>query len=440
MENNVRNTVLTWYANICRLLLAVVFVFSGFVKANDPTGFQYKLHDYATAFGLTAWVSDSLLLAAAIAMAAVEFALGIYLFLGINRWFSSGLSVLLMLFMTPLTLYLALENPVSDCGCFGDAVVLTNWQTFWKNVILLSASISVFWLRGRIVRWLSPHSEWMVSVYMLLYICVFSYFTLNHLPVFDFRPYHVGADIRAGMEMPEGAQPPLYETIFVMERDGEQREFSIDDYPDSSWTYVGRRTSLKSPGYEPPIHDFSLVSMLDGEDITEQVLSDTSYTFLLVAYDLQKADDGYTDLVNEVYEYCRANHYPFFALTASGEEEVEQWLDRTGGEYPFCAVDETTLKTVVRSNPGLLLLKEGVVVNKWANADIPDEYQLVRPLDELPLAKVQIHGVLFKVFKCLLWFLLPLLLIFLLDRIWNFSGRKSEHNYINPLKNKKIEK
>ena len=439
MENSIRNTVLTWYANICRLLLAVVFVFSGFVKANDPTGFQYKLHDYATAFGLTAWVSESLLLAAAIGMAALEFALGIYLLLGFNRRFASGMSVLLMLFMTPLTLYLALENPVSDCGCFGDAVVLTNWQTFWKNVVLLLAAISVFCLRGRIVRWISRHSEWMVSVYMLLYICIFSYYTLKHLPVFDFRPYHIGADIRAGMEMPEGALPPLYETIFVMERDGEQKEFGIEDYPDESWTLVERKTILKRAGYEPPIHDFSLMSMQDGEDLTERVLADSSYTFLLVAYDLNKADDGYTDLVNEVYDYCRAHQYQFLALTASGEDEVEQWLDRTGGEYLFCGVDETTLKTVVRSNPGMLLLKEGVVVNKWANADIPDEYQLVASLDELPLAKVQVHSVMSKIFTCLLWFLVPLSLILMLDRIWNFSGRKNKHDYINPLKNKKVE-
>ena len=158
---------------------------------------------------------------------------------------------------------------------------------------------------------------------MVFYICIFSYYTLKHLPVFDFRPYHIGADIRAGMEMPEGALPPLYETIFVMERDGEQKEFGIEDYPDESWTLVERKTILKRAGYEPPIHDFFLMSMQDGEDLTERVLADSSYTFLLVAYDLNKADDGYTDLVNEVYDYCRAHQYQFLALTASGEDEVE---------------------------------------------------------------------------------------------------------------------
>ena len=164
MENKVRNIVWTLYANSCRMLLAIVFVFSGFVKANDPMGFQYKLGDYAVAFGLTEFVSEPLLLAASIAMAALEFMLGIYLFLGINRRLSSTLAVLLMLLMTPLTCYIALENPVSDCGCFGDALVLSNWQTFWKNVILLIAAVSRFLFKGRGIRFVSYRGEWMVAV------------------------------------------------------------------------------------------------------------------------------------------------------------------------------------------------------------------------------------------------------------------------------------
>lgn len=438
MENKVRNIVWTLYANSCRMLLAIVFVFSGFVKANDPMGFQYKLGDYAIAFGLTEFVSESLLLAASIAMAALEFMLGIYLFLGINRRLSSTLAVLLMLLMTPLTCYIALENPVSDCGCFGDALVLSNWQTFWKNVILLIAAVSLFLLKGRVIRFVSYRSEWMVSVYMMLYIFVFSYYTLHHLPVFDFRPYRVGSDIPAGMEIPEGELPPQYETIFVMERGGEQREFTIDNYPDTTWTFVERRTVLKHAGYEPPIHDLALVSIADGEDITDKVLSDTSYTFLLVAYDLENADDGYSDLINEVYEYSLEGHYSFYALTASDKEETIKWLDRTGGEYSFCNVDEITLKTMIRSNPGLILLKDGVVVNKWANDDIPNEYQLVAPLEDLPLAQVQVDGFVYKMLKCFMWLLAPLLFILMLDRISNHRllNRNKELNTINPLINK----
>lgn len=433
--------------NVCRFMLAVVFVFSGFVKANDPLGFQYKLGDYLQAFGLSEWFSEPVLMIATVALAALEFVLGVYLFFGINRRLASCVTVAFMGVMTPLTLYLALENPVSDCGCFGDAVVLTNWQTFAKNVVLTIAAVVVLCMRGRMFRVVTPRSEWLVSVNTLLYIILLSYYSLSYLPVFDFRPYRIGTSIPQGMEVPEGAKKPVFETLFVMEKEGERREFSLDNYPDSTWTYVDRKTVMKEPGYEPPIHDFALLRMADGEDITGQLLADSGYTFLMVAHQLEKADDSYSDLLNEVYDYSRKHGYTFYGLTASTEEMVEQWLDRTGGEYPFCNVDDITLKTMVRSNPGLMLLKGGVVLNKWANGNIPDEYQLTAPLELLPLAQGDVRGKGVKIATCIMWFLIPLLLISLLDRICFFYKRgrekrlpgdgqeeiSEEENNINPL-------
>lgn len=427
-------------------MLAVVFVFSGFVKANDPLGFQYKLGDYLLAFGMLEWFPEWVLMIATIALATLEFMLGVYLLFGINRRFTSWLVVLLMGVMTPLTLYLALENPVSDCGCFGDAVILTNWQTFWKNVVLTIAAVIVLCLRKRMFRVVTPRSEWLVSVNTLLYIIILSYYSLSNLPVFDFRPYRIGASIPQGMEIPEGAQTPVFETLFIMEKEGKRQEFSLDNYPDSTWTFVDRKTVIKEAGYEPPIHDFSLLRMADGEDITDLVLADSGYTFLMVTHQLEKADDSYSDLLNEVYDYCREHGYTFYGLTASNEEVVDQWLDRTGGEYPFCNVDDITLKTMVRSNPGLMLLKEGVVLNKWANENIPDEYQLTAPLELLPLAQGHVQGKGVKIATCILWFVFPLLLISLLDRIYFFYRRNrlarllgdrqrmnEEENNINPL-------
>lgn len=433
--------------NVCRFMLAVVFVFSGFVKANDPLGFQYKLGDYLQAFGLSEWFSEPVLMIATVALAALEFVLGVYLFFGINRRLASCVTVAFMGVMTPLTLYLALENPVSDCGCFGDAVVLTNWQTFAKNVVLTIAAVVVLCMRGRMFRVVTPRSEWLVSVNTLLYIILLSYYSLSYLPVFDFRPYRIGTSIPQGMEVPEGAKKPVFETLFVMEKEGERREFSLDNYPDSTWTYVDRKTVMKELGYEPPIHDFALLRMADGEDITGQLLADSGYTFLMVAHQLEKADDSYSDLLNEVYDYSRKHGYTFYGLTASTEEMVEQWLDRTGGEYPFCNVDDITLKTMVRSNPGLMLLKGGVVLNKWANGNIPDEYQLTAPLELLPLAQGDVRGKGVKIATCIMWFLIPLLLISLLDRICFFYKRgrekrlpgdgqeeiSEEENNINPL-------
>ena len=448
MESKKLHIALSVLANVCRFMLAVVFVFSGFVKANDPLGFQYKLGDYLQAFGMLGWFPEWVLMIATVALATLEFMLGVYLFFGINRRFTSWLVVLLMGVMTPLTLYLALENPVSDCGCFGDAVILTNWQTFWKNVVLSIAAVIVLCLRKRMFRVVTPRSEWLVSVNTLLYIIILSYYSLSNLPVFDFRPYRIGASIPQGMEIPEGAQMPVFETLFIMEKEGQRQEFSLDNYPDSTWTFVDRKTVIKEAGYEPPIHDFSLLRMADGEDITDLVLADSGYTFLMVAHQLEKADDSYSDLLNELYDYCREHDYAFYGLTASNEEVVGQWLDRTGGEYPFCNVDDITLKTMVRSNPGLMLLKGGVVLNKWANENIPDEYQLTAPLELLPLAQGHVQGKGVKIATCILWFVFPLLLISLLDRIYFYYRRNrlarllgdrqrmnenEEENNINPL-------
>lgn len=448
MESKKLHIALSVLANVCRFMLAVVFVFSGFVKANDPLGFQYKLGDYLQAFGMLGWFPEWVLMIATVALATLEFMLGVYLFFGINRRFTSWLVVLLMGVMTPLTLYLALENPVSDCGCFGDAVILTNWQTFWKNVVLSIAAVIVLCLRKRMFRVVTPRSEWLVSVNTLLYIIILSYYSLSNLPVFDFRPYRIGASIPQGMEIPEGAQMPVFETLFIMEKEGQRQEFSLDNYPDSTWTFVDRKTVIKEAGYEPPIHDFSLLRMADEEDITDLVLADSGYTFLMVAHQLEKADDSYSDLLNELYDYCREHDYAFYGLTASNEEVVGQWLDRTGGEYPFCNVDDITLKTMVRSNPGLMLLKGGVVLNKWANENIPDEYQLTAPLELLPLAQGHVQGKGVKIATCILWFVFPLLLISLLDRIYFYYRRNrlarllgdrqgmnenEEENNINPL-------
>ncbi len=418
MENKVQHIVLSVYVNICRFVLAVVFIFSGFIKANDLQGFQYKLTDYATALGLTEWVSDVVLSVFGMLLTTVEFIIGVYLLFGINRRLTLWIALLLMLVMTPLTLYLAIENPVSDCGCFGDAVVLTNWETFWKNVVLLVAVISALYWRSYIFRIVTRRSEWLISLNSLIYILVFAYYTQAHLPVFDFRPYSIGTHIPTAMSQPEGTHPPVYETLFLMEKEGEQREFAIDNYPDSSWHYVDRRTVVKEEGVLPDIPELEIWSVDNDEEISEQLLAAEGYTFLMVAYDLRKADDSYTDLINDLYDYCRRYGYGFYAITAT-DDLVEHWQDRTGGEYPFCHADETILKTIIRSNPGLVLLKNGTVINKWSSRDIPEEHLLTQPLDNLSIGKIHVAGIVRKIGLSLLWFIFPLLIISVADKVYS---------------------
>ena len=166
----------------------------------------------------------------------------------------------------------------------------------------------------------------------------------RELPVFDFRPFHVGADIRQGMEIPEGEEPTVFETRFILQKDGVEKEFTLEDYPDSTWTFVDSRTVVKKQGYEPPIQDFLMQSQEDGEDLTEQVLSDEGYTFLLVAHQLPLADDSKIDLINDLYEYSLEYGYGFYALTSSSDEDIEEWRVNTGAEYPFAARIHILLK------------------------------------------------------------------------------------------------
>lgn len=406
------------WVNICRFVLAVVFIFSGFVKAIDPFGSFYKIQDYLTAFNLISWFPGYWPLLFAVLLAAIEFCAGIYLFLGIRRKISSTLAFLLMLVMTPLTFYLALADPVSDCGCFGDALVLTNWQTFGKNVVLLVAAVTVFRQWREITRFITLKMEWIFSMYTILFVFALSAYCLRNLPLLDFRPYKIGTNIKAGMEIPEGAKLSVLETTFVMEKEGKRKEFTLDNYPDSTWTFVETRTIVKEKGYEPPIHDFAMQSLTSGTDITDSVLTSRGYTFLLVAHRIEEADDSNIDLINEIYDYSVEHGYGFYALTSSPEDAIALWCDRTGAEYPFCQMDDITLKTIIRSNPGLLLIKDGTILNKWSDSQLPDEYVLTDSLDKLELGRQKYVNDWYTMGYVLLWFIVPLAFVIGADQLF----------------------
>ena len=387
----VRKTVV----NLCRLLLAVVFILSGFVKAVDPVGTQYKLEDYLEALHLGGFVPELALLAVAVALSAVEFCLGIFLLFAMRRRSATVLTLVLMCFMTPLTLWLALANPISDCGCFGDAVVLTNWQTFAKNVVLLGAAVVVARWHKDMFRFVSETNQWIAINYSVLFILAVSALCLYDLPLFDFRPYHIGTDLRKGWnEMIEGK--------------------------------------------ESPYADFFIERSTDRSDITEDVLNDTSYVFLLVSPHLEVADDSRLDLINELYEYATEHGYSFYGLTASNEKAIAHWRDITGADYEFCLTDETTLRTIIRSNPGLLLLKNGVVIRKWSHNNLPeiDEGFAAAPLSTMEIGQMPGDSVPRKITSILMWFVLPLVLLSIADRTWMWTKwlKKKQTNVQTPIK------
>ena len=364
--------------NIARVILAVTLIFSGFVKAVDPLGTQYKITDYLTVLELGKYVPDFVTLGTSILLSGFEFVLGVCLLFAIQRRLTSLLTLLTMAVMTVITLWLAVANPVSDCGCFGDAIVLTNWQTFGKNIVLLLLSVIVWRGALHMVRFISQASQWIVINYTMVFILVVSGWSLYDLPYFDFRPYHVGTNLRQGWQR------------------------TMD-------------------GADLPYADLFMERMDDGEDITEELLNNPGYVLLLVSPHLETADDSQLDLLNQMYEYAEDNGYPFYCLTASGEQAISNWRETTGAEYPFCQTDDIVLKTVIRSNPGLLLLKDGVIIRKWSHNRMPDEYALSDRLENLKIGKMPIDSIPQKILVIVLWYVLPLLVLTIADRLWSWT-------------------
>jgi len=409
---------------VLRVLLGLLFIFSGFVKAVDPLGSAYKFHDYFTAFGMP--FMEPLTLPASFILSAVEFSLGVFILLGAYRKVTSFLILAFMLVMTPLTFYLAIANPVTDCGCFGDALVITNWETFYKNIFLLAAAIVVFIWNRYITPILSQKSIWLGATYTYMFIIGVSFYCYLNLPILDFRPYKIGNNIPQLMKIPEGALHDIYKKIYIYEKDGVKKEFTIDNYPanDSSWVFVDAKTKLIRKGYVPPIHDFTITT-LDGSEITDIVLADTSYTFLLISPKLGKADDTDVDKINDIFDYSQTFGYQFYCLTASGSKEIAEWIDDAGADYPIYITDETTLKTIIRSNPGLLLLKSGTIINKWHHRNIPHGEKLTKPLSESKLGQIPPNRDKQKIIACILWLIIPLGIICLSDYI-TYRRRKQQ--------------
>ena len=356
--------------NFCRILLGLTFMFSGVVKAIDPVGTQIKLSDYLFAFGMGDVLLDSTILILACLLAGFEILIGSYLVVGAFCRGASLLALIVMAFFTPLTFYLAIKNPIEDCGCFGDALVLTNWQTFSKNVFLLLISVYVFVKRKAIVPFVSEKRQWIVTVLMVAVSIRFMVSNVIGLPVLDFRPYKVGTDLRQKI---------------LVERSASMMDFCIMDD--------------------------------EMNNLTPSVLSDPGYTFILVSPHLENASESNLDLIDDVFDYCEYWGYRMIGLTASGSRTIRQWTENAGAELPFMFCDEIPLQTAVRSNPGLLLIKDGVLINKWSDSHIPSDEELTAPLDEISVGRMPDPDPMRTPWAVALFFMGPLLLLVLIDRL-----------------------
>lgn len=381
--------------SVARTLLALTFLFSGFVKAVDPVGTVYKIQDYLTAFGGVFTSLLPLATVAAVLLILTEWTLGVMMLMNIRTQWTAWLSLAFYLVMTPLTLYIALTNPISDCGCFGDALVITNWQTFWKNVVLLSLVVVLLCTKKHIPQTFVARAELCIVLVGIALAGGLMLYTHYHLPLIDFRPYKIGNNIPELMEIPEGAPADVYAVTLIYEKDGVEQEFTLQDYPrgDSTWHFVDQQSKLVSKGYEPPIHDFELVDF-EGEDLTYDLL-DMDKVVLTVMYDLDKADLTQIGKVVDLCQACEEQAVPFFILTSATDEQIwefiaaniEPVLDNTRGQTEvsqdpetmadlhdellnhwrmlFLNADGIMLKTIVRANPGVFVVEKGIITDKY---------------------------------------------------------------------------
>lgn len=368
MKNRYRSRATVLTANIFRYILAVCFIFSGFVKAVDPVGTQIKFQDYLQAFSVHFLTSSDVLLVACL-LAGLEFLIGVYLFFGVYGKGTSIVTLTILLLFTPFTLYLALKNPVSDCGCFGDALILTNWQTFAKNVILLIMAFLLFLWNDCVKPLISEYRAWLVPVVSVLLIGHFMLGNIRDLPVFDFRPYKVGTDLRKNIEA---------------NRESAYAEFSL----------MNERM----------------------EDVTDRILSDSSYVFLMVSPYLGEASQENIDVINEMSYYCQEKGYKMYGVTSSGNLEIRRWKDVTFSEYDFLYSDEVLLKTMIRSNPGIIVLEDGKIVAKWSDSNIPVSFSTSTRMENLELSHPFLASVTGRYLFIVIYFMFPYVLILLIDR------------------------
>ena len=442
-----------------RWIVGATFIFSGFVKVIDPLGYGYKIADYLEAMNLSSIEAAALPLA--VIFAVLELVIGFSLFFNQLPKLGALGALLMMVFFTPLTLWLAIANPVSDCGCFGDALVITNWQTFFKNLVLLAMAILLFAQRKKFKPAYFPAVQWIIMFVVGFASLGLSIYCLKTLPIIDFRPYHIGANIAEGMIIPEDAPKPVIESVFTYEKDGKQQDFGIDNLPDSTWKFVDAKHNVIDAGYVPPIHDFTMTkpeqesagvgvdldgvelvyknedgeqmyadvssipdaswkfdkyiceeceedidvskiritySDADGElvelgideapeglefveavyadesvetDIAPRVLADERYSFLMIALRLEDMDTEHLAEFDSIAEFAANSNMGFYCMTSSNAEAIENFKSEHPVKYNFYNTDPITLKTIVRSNPGLLLIRKGTVIDKWHDGNLP---------------------------------------------------------------------
>lgn len=350
---------------IARIFVGFLFIISGLIKLNDPVGFSYKLEEYfgETVLNLPFFIPYAL--AIALFVVIFETILGVMLLVGFKRKFTLWSLMLMIVFFTFLTFYSAYFNKVTDCGCFGDALKLTPWESFTKDIILLILIILLVVNRNYIRPLFSKNVRNSIVIISLLGCIFMGYWVLNHLPIVDFRAYKTGNNIEAGMSIPAGAEKSVTEMMFIYKVNGVDTEFSQDDVmamkvPEGA-EFVDRKDKVITQGYVPPIHDFSME--LDGADHKTELLQEPKL-IVFVAYDLSKADPEGMAKLEQINKDAVAKGYKVIGMTSALEDQIASVKSKFGFTFDFYFCDATTLKTIERANPSIVVIENGTITQK----------------------------------------------------------------------------
>ena len=355
---------------ISRIFVGILFIISGFIKLNDPLGFSYKLQEYFSAEVLNLPFLEPYALAISVFVVVFEVVLGVFLLIGYKPKFTLWSLLLMIVFFTFLTFYSAYFDKVKDCGCFGDALKLTPWESFTKDVVLLVLILIVFFGKKYITPIFNPIVTNSVAALSLVLSLAFGYHVLMHLPSIDFRAYKIGDNLLDNMSTPPDAPKAVQEFTWTFDVDGEQQTIVTDgSYPSVNGTYVGVETKIIEEGFQPPILDFSIEA--EEEDFTEYYL-EKDRLLMLVSYNLETAEKEGLLKLKSISDQALQKGYTVIGLSASGEDVKNRIKQEYDLSFEFFICDEKALKTVVRSNPGVLQLKKGTVQQKVHWNDIED--------------------------------------------------------------------
>jgi uncharacterized membrane protein YphA (DoxX/SURF4 family) len=375
-----------------RILVGALFIFSGFVKSVDPTGSSIKFGEYFLALHLNFLEPASMFFA--ILLCSLEFLVGIGLLFNIKTYWNSWGALLSMAIFTPLTLYLAISNAVADCGCFGDFVKLSNWGTFWKNVVIDVFVLLLFVNRNNFKPVFSKTKDWFAYAIIIAAAFWFNMHNILHSPVIDFRPYKIGTDVRAGMTIPAGKEPDKYAYTYTLTNSKTKaiRELNSEEYlaqkiwEDTTWQIT--KTSepfLLKAGYKPPIHDLRIESVEapeltgtpTGKDVLDSALN-AEYCVWMLTYNLKEASDAGMMKGSSLAELFQKRKLAFFCLTASGADDIKDYRIKRNPSFYFYNTDQVTIKTIERANPSFVFLKKGKIIAKWHYRDLPSAEEFAK--------------------------------------------------------------